>query len=112
MEHKAGIPVLSSGEILWVAHYDRCGYLQYIITSKPARGSYSLFELVNEKFVRWGRGQDPQELADRYEKALCIPASEPEAGGDEELEFWEDMGIYPKPLSGIDVPRQGGGWEQ
>ncbi len=81
---EAGSPMLPPGEIVWVSHYDKEHDLRYIITSKPARESYSLFELVNGGFVRWGRGQDPQTLADRYEKAL--------RSSDMEREECEELG--------------------
>lgn len=85
MKKELGIPALPPGEIVWVSHYDKEHNLRYIITSKPARDSYTLYELKNGEFVRWGRGRDPQNLADRYDKELH--ALEPELEDGEELEL-------------------------
>lgn len=84
MIKEPGRPTPPPGEIVWVSRYDKNHDLRYIITSKPARDSYSLYELVDGKFVHWGRGQDPQSLQNRYEKASHTPEPEPEE--DWELE--------------------------
>lgn len=78
MIDKVGSPTPPPGEIVWVSHYNKEHDLRYIITSKPARDAYFLYEMRNGKFVRWGRGQDPQSLADRYGKALRSAEPEPE----------------------------------
>lgn len=71
MANQVSSPTPPPGEIVWVSHYNRKHDLQYIITSKLARDVYSLYELQDGVFVRWGRGRDPQSLADRYEKNLA-----------------------------------------
>lgn len=45
------------GEIVWVGHYDKAGNLRYIITSKPARDYYFIYELKDGKFVKLGKNK-------------------------------------------------------
>lgn len=85
MENQLGSPTLPTGGIVWVSHYDKEHDLRYIITSKPVRDSYSLYELKEGRFVRWGRGQDPQKLAERYDRASQISGPELEEDYEPEL---------------------------
>ena len=78
------------GEIRWVSHYDQTGNLRYLVTSKPTRDRYFLYEQIDGKFIRLGSGPDPKKLEDRYIKDLYrfnqAPVEAPELE-DEELEL-------------------------
>lgn len=54
------------GEIVWVGHYDKDNNLRYIITSKPARDCYFIYELKGGKFIKLGKNQSPAVLEDKY----------------------------------------------
>lgn len=54
------------GEIVWVSHYDRTNNLRYIITSKPARDYYFLYELKDGRLVKLGKNKSPRALEDKY----------------------------------------------
>lgn len=54
------------GEIVWVSYYDNDHNLKYIVTSKPARDYYFLYELKGGKFVKLGKHRNPIALEDKY----------------------------------------------
>lgn len=54
------------GETVWVRHYDDKENLLYIITSKPTRDFYFLYEVRDEGFVKFGKSKDPGELANKF----------------------------------------------
>lgn len=51
-----------TGETVWVQYHDEDGNLKFIITSKPLRDQYFLYELQNEKFVCIGKAENPTEM--------------------------------------------------
>lgn len=51
-----------TGETVWVQYHDEDGNLKFIVTSKPLRDQYFLYELQNEKFVRIGKAENPTEM--------------------------------------------------
>jgi hypothetical protein len=55
-----------NGEVVWVSICDSPDHVRYIITSKKTRDTYFLYELVNGKYVKRGKGANPLELEERY----------------------------------------------
>ena len=51
-----------AGETVWVGYYNGSQKLMYIVTSKPTRDWYYLYELVDGKFVKLDRGKDPSVM--------------------------------------------------
>ena len=56
-----------NGEIVWVSHHVG-GALKYIITSKPARDYYYIYELIDGKFKKLGKGRTPSVQEEKYIK--------------------------------------------
>lgn len=54
------------GETVWVRHYDDKENLLFIITSKPTRDFYILYEVKNNTFVKFGKSKNPGELASKF----------------------------------------------
>lgn len=59
-------PTYPKGETAWVGYYNRSGTLLFIITSKPARDWYFLYELVGDKFKKLGKAKEPPELIEKF----------------------------------------------
>lgn len=55
-----------AGEIVWVGYYNGSGDLRYIITSKPTRDWYFLYEVVEDGFKKLGRDKEPPALVRKY----------------------------------------------
>lgn len=57
------------GEIAWVGYYNTDGEQVFILTSKPARDYYSLYEVLPDgKLNKLGKAKTPTEL----EKKFCV----------------------------------------
>ncbi len=54
------------GETVWEQVFDKTGALRYLITSKPARDWYTLYEAAPDKLIRRGKARTPPELHDKY----------------------------------------------
>ena len=54
------------GEIVWTGYYNINHELMFIVTSKPIRDFYYLYELVGDEFKRVGRGKSPTDLERKY----------------------------------------------
>ena len=55
------------GEIVWESFFDESRELRFIITSKPIRDAYFLYELVNDEFKKLGKAKTPPELVEKYD---------------------------------------------
>ena len=54
------------GEIIWVSYLNRRHGLRFIITSKPIREYYFLYEVVDDEFVKLGKAKTPIELEEKF----------------------------------------------
>lgn len=55
------------GEIVWVNYANRNGDILFILTSKPTRDYYYLYEvLVDGKLKKLGKSKEPPELENKY----------------------------------------------
>ena len=54
------------GEMVWVSYYNSSHELLFIITSKPARDYYFLYEVVDGEFNKLGRAKNPKELESKF----------------------------------------------
>lgn len=54
------------GEVVWIGHHNAAGDLMFIVTSKPLRDYYYLYQLVDGAFKKLGRGKDPGELERKF----------------------------------------------
>jgi len=59
-------PKYPAGEITWVRYLNKSGDTICIITSKPARDCYFLYDLVDGKFVKRGKAKEPPELTEKF----------------------------------------------
>ena len=55
-----------SGEVVWVRYLNKKGETMFILTSKPSREKYSLYELVGGVFEKRGVAKEPTELTGKY----------------------------------------------
>ena len=60
------MPETPKGEIAWVGYYNVDHELRFIITSKPARDFYFLYEVVDDKFVKLAKDKSPKKLEEKY----------------------------------------------
>ena len=54
------------GEIVWVSYYNSDKELLFIMTSKPIRDYYFLYEVINGEFTKKGRAKTPTELEEKF----------------------------------------------
>lgn len=54
------------GETVWVSYINRNEELLFIITSKPIRDFYFLYEVVNGEFKKLGKAKTPIELEKNF----------------------------------------------
>ena len=54
------------GETVWVSYYNINHELLFIMTSKPLRDYYYLYELVDNEFKKLGRATTPTELEEKF----------------------------------------------
>lgn len=59
-------PKTPKGEIAWVGYYDRSDNLRYIVTSKPSRDYYFLYELKNGEWIKLGKAKEPPALIEKF----------------------------------------------
>lgn len=58
------------GEIVWVSYRNSDGELAFIITSKPIRDLYFLYEVVDKEFKKVGKSKNPVELEKKFVKII------------------------------------------
>ena len=60
---RSGLP---PGEVIWVQYFTAEGRLAFVLTSKPARDTYSLYELSGDAHRLLGRARDPKTLEEKF----------------------------------------------
>lgn len=55
------------GETVWVTYHNTSEEIKFIITSKPARDAYFLYELIDNEFKKLGKAQTPTKLVETYD---------------------------------------------
>lgn len=60
------MPQTPKGETAWVGYYSIDHDLKYIITSKAARDSYFLYEVIDDAFVKIAKDKSPAVLEEKY----------------------------------------------
>ncbi len=60
------MPQTPKGEIAWVGYYSIDHELKYIVTSKPARDFYFLYEVIDDAFVKIAKDKSPAVLEEKY----------------------------------------------
>ena len=58
--------IYPKGERVWTSYYNLSNELLFIITSKPARDFFFLYELVDGVFKKLGKSKSPLELEERF----------------------------------------------
>lgn len=63
------------GEEVWTSYFNKNDELVYLITSKPTRDFYLLYELVDGSFKKLGRAASPLDLEERFmvEERMGVP---------------------------------------
>ena len=56
---------IPSGEILWVQYLNN-GLVTHILTSKPDRSLYYLYQVSKDKLTKLGKAKEPTELEERF----------------------------------------------
>ena len=54
------------GEQVWTSYYNSSHKLLFIVTSKPSRDFYFLYELVYGVFKKLGKAKSPLELEESF----------------------------------------------
>lgn len=54
-----------ANETVWTRYVNGAGETLFIVTSKPTRDKYMIYELVDGKFVRRGVAKEPPELIEK-----------------------------------------------
>ena len=54
------------GEIVWTGYYNKKDQLLFILTSKPQRDYYYLYEVTDDGFKKLGRSKNPKELEEKF----------------------------------------------
>lgn len=54
------------GETVWVSYYNSKKELLFIMTSKPIRDFYFLYEVVDGEFKKLGKAKNPTELEEKF----------------------------------------------
>lgn len=55
------------GETVWVTYRNTSEEIKFIITSKPTRDSYFLYELIDNEFKKLGKASTPTKLVEIYD---------------------------------------------
>lgn len=55
------------GETVWVTYLNTSKEIKFIITSKPTRDAYFLYELVGDEFKKVGKARTPTKLVETYD---------------------------------------------
>lgn len=62
---------LPKDERVWVSYCAPGGAVRYLITSRPARDRYFLWEKTEGGYIRLGKADSPGELAETYSLPEC-----------------------------------------
>lgn len=54
------------GELVWTSYYNLLRELLFIVTSKPTRDFYFLYEVVDGAFKKLGKAKSPLELEEKF----------------------------------------------
>lgn len=54
------------GEQVWTGYYNSSHELLFIVTSKPTRDFYFLYEVVDGAFKKLGKAKSPLELEEKF----------------------------------------------
>lgn len=54
------------GEQVWTSYYNSSHELLFIVTSKPIRDFYFLYEVVDGAFKKLGKAKSPLELEEKF----------------------------------------------
>ena len=57
---------LPPGDIVWTQYFTAEGKLAFVLTSKPAQDTYSLYELSGDAYRLLGRAKDPKTLEEKF----------------------------------------------
>ena len=60
-------PKYPRGETVWTSYYTSSGELMFILTAKPQRDAYYLYELRDSEFQKLGRSKSPLGLEERFD---------------------------------------------
>lgn len=58
---------LQKDERVWVSYKDKRGAVRFLITSRPARDSYTLYEIVDGEPNRVGKSPSPGDLIEKFD---------------------------------------------
>ena len=58
--------LLPKNEDVFVFHIDEEGFLRYVITAKPNREMWFLYEYTGDSLKRLGKGMNPNLLEEKY----------------------------------------------
>lgn len=58
--------LLPKNEDVFVFHMDEEGFLRYVITAKPNRETWFLYEFTGDALKRLGKGTNPNQLEEKY----------------------------------------------
>lgn len=61
------------GETVWVSYYNSNKELLFIMTSKPIRDFYFLYEVVDGEFKKLGKAKNPTELEEKFKVRDKMP---------------------------------------
>ena len=67
MVSKMSKPKYPRGETVWTSYYTSSGELMFILTAKPQRDAYYLYELRDGEFQKLGRSKSPLELEEKFD---------------------------------------------
>lgn len=54
------------GERVWTSYRSLSGELRFIVTSKPTRDAYFLYEFLEGAFKKLGKAKSPLELEEKF----------------------------------------------
>ena len=55
-----------AGETVWIRYLNKNGETLFILTSKPQRDKYNLYELKDGAFAKLGTAKEPPELTEKF----------------------------------------------
>lgn len=63
---------LPKDERVWVSYCATGGAVRYVVTSKPARDRYFLYEKTEDGYIKLGKADSPGELAEAHNLPECL----------------------------------------
>ena len=58
---------LPKDERVWVSYKNKKGIVRFLITSKPARDSYTLYEMIDGDLKRISKSPSPGDLVEKFD---------------------------------------------